>query len=356
MTIAFKSPVTSANVNAKLISRTDDQDASGNINFVNGIKVDSIQLSKASAVLDFGGTDGIKLPNGTTAQRPSAGNGVLRYNETSNKFEGYENGSWTNVISSAGTISIVSKTTNYTSTDSDEIIYVDGTSGAFAITLHTPSANQRLTIKRIDSTMANVIDITGTVDGATNKKLHTIGETYELAYSTSLASWRQVAHYAQTAWIDGGTITITAETSNPTKGTTGIDKFWWRRVGSDVFLKYQYAQTALGSAAAGTGNYIFALPITVDTTVIPAVGAAIDADMVATTDMKSIIGKTFCSNNGSRGQGLAVLRTSTSFCLTSSVENSAGQGVISSTNYGLNNANSAYQVEIGPIPVSGWIP
>lgn len=46
------------------------------------------------------GNEYIKLPSLTTAQRDalSAANGMIIYNSTLNKFQGYENGSWTNLI------------------------------------------------------------------------------------------------------------------------------------------------------------------------------------------------------------------------------------------------------------------
>lgn len=45
------------------------------------------------------GTQSITLPIGTTAGRPTPSNGMIRYNTTSSKFEGYEGGTWTNLIS-----------------------------------------------------------------------------------------------------------------------------------------------------------------------------------------------------------------------------------------------------------------
>lgn len=46
----------------------------------------------------------IELDSGTTAQRPSPSvNGQIRYNYSTNKFEAYENGAWTNMITGAGT-------------------------------------------------------------------------------------------------------------------------------------------------------------------------------------------------------------------------------------------------------------
>ncbi|MGH1376096.1 MAG: tail fiber domain-containing protein [Alphaproteobacteria bacterium] len=47
----------------------------------------------------FGGTGGLRVHSGTTAQRPgSPDNGTMRYNSTTNKFEAYENSAWTDMI------------------------------------------------------------------------------------------------------------------------------------------------------------------------------------------------------------------------------------------------------------------
>ena len=43
----------------------------------------------------FTGTSSVKLPAGTTAERPGAPtDGMIRYNSTLNTFEGYVNGNW----------------------------------------------------------------------------------------------------------------------------------------------------------------------------------------------------------------------------------------------------------------------
>lgn len=39
-------------------------------------------------------TGAIKVPTGTTAQRPTAVNGMIRYNSNSSRLEAYANGSW----------------------------------------------------------------------------------------------------------------------------------------------------------------------------------------------------------------------------------------------------------------------
>jgi len=54
---------------------------------------DTITLNAATATipnnLNFSGTGTVRLPNGTTRQRPSPAAGMIRYNTTSGLFEGY---------------------------------------------------------------------------------------------------------------------------------------------------------------------------------------------------------------------------------------------------------------------------
>lgn len=52
--------------------------------------------------VDFGNSvTAMELPGGTTAQRPSAGNGKMRYNTTESIVEMYVGGTWDNVITTA---------------------------------------------------------------------------------------------------------------------------------------------------------------------------------------------------------------------------------------------------------------
>jgi hypothetical protein len=59
---------------------------------------DTITLNAATATipnnLTFSGTGTIRLPNGTTGQRPSPAAGMIRYNTSEDTFEGYAAGEW----------------------------------------------------------------------------------------------------------------------------------------------------------------------------------------------------------------------------------------------------------------------
>ena len=52
--------------------------------------------------LHVSATDSLRLPSGTTAQRPgSPANGDIRYNSTLSTIEGYSNGAYANLASGA---------------------------------------------------------------------------------------------------------------------------------------------------------------------------------------------------------------------------------------------------------------
>lgn len=63
-----------------------------------------IGASPGSVALEIYGTginhSAILIPRDTTALRPAGTNGMLRYNSNTNKFEGFENGTWKDVIQS----------------------------------------------------------------------------------------------------------------------------------------------------------------------------------------------------------------------------------------------------------------
>ena len=57
-------------------------------------------IDPGSSLLTIAGTIGIQLPSGTSTQRPSLINGVIRYNNETGYVEVYSNSAWINVVNS----------------------------------------------------------------------------------------------------------------------------------------------------------------------------------------------------------------------------------------------------------------
>ena len=108
---------------------------------LNPIVVSQVGVKETSptVAIDAGNaTDAVKLPNGTTAQRPTAAAGMLRYNTTDGQFEGYTT-EWGPIGGGGGGTSTIQRdtfsgngsTTQFTlsASVSDEIntqVYIDG--------------------------------------------------------------------------------------------------------------------------------------------------------------------------------------------------------------------------------------
>jgi len=71
---------------------TIDQTAGVQPEVNNGV---GINTADPKFTLDVSGSDGLRVPVGTTAQRPAIPQaGVIRFNSTLGKFEGYDGTKW----------------------------------------------------------------------------------------------------------------------------------------------------------------------------------------------------------------------------------------------------------------------
>ncbi|MCS7317490.1 MAG: hypothetical protein NZZ41_04100 [Candidatus Dojkabacteria bacterium] len=79
--------------------------ANNNIGFsTNGIE--RLRINQNGDIISSS-TGELRLPAGTTAQRPtSPGNGTIRYNTTTNSLEGFINGAWSNILNYVNTPSV----------------------------------------------------------------------------------------------------------------------------------------------------------------------------------------------------------------------------------------------------------
>ncbi len=73
--------------------------AGGNSTLVSLISTDTLTNKTLTAptmtgIVTISSTDALTIPVGTTAQRPTAATGMIRFNNTDSKFEGYDGSSW----------------------------------------------------------------------------------------------------------------------------------------------------------------------------------------------------------------------------------------------------------------------
>ena len=121
-----------------------------------------IGTNSPAVSLDIGSkTDALRLPSGTTAQRPTAANGQIRYNTSLNKLEAYINGAY-------GTINTTAWVPPSLTTISGLQVWADVTGGISSTTVADGSGNSR----------------TGTLQ-STSEKGTLAGNTYLKAYGSN---------------------------------------------------------------------------------------------------------------------------------------------------------------------------
>lgn len=150
-----------------------------------------------------------------------------------------------------------------------------------------------------------------------------------------------------TPWSTDVVNTITGTTTNPTKGTTTVDRMRWRRVGGDAEIIIEYKQTAGG--AAGSGDYLFAMPsgLLIDTTKRPVYST------IGTYDPTSSLGQVmYFDALAASGIGVVVPYSTTQvrFMLTlfTNVGNIVGSGFCA-----LNGTNRTFLARF-LVPIQGW--
>ena len=141
---------------------------------------------------------------------------------------------------------------------------VSGTSADYTITISglSPSTGDVLGFYVKDNAAASKqfkLDAGGTVKIAGRTRYLVLLHANVVLLRWDGTDWHPLVLCLDTPWVDAGAITITAVTTNPTKGTTSRDKSLWRRIGKGCQIRMQYVQTAAGTT--GSGDYLFTIPI-----------------------------------------------------------------------------------------------
>ena len=115
-----------------------------------------IGTATPGTTLHVSATDALRLPSGTTGQRPgSPANGDIRYNTTTSQLEGYVNGAYANLASG----------TEIQDADGDTSVSVEPSSDADEV--HINTANNETAIFRTASTDLGVTNISNTASTIT---------------------------------------------------------------------------------------------------------------------------------------------------------------------------------------------
>lgn len=110
-----------------------------------------INTTTPTCFFDVSTTDAIKVPVGTTAQRPTAATGMIRFNSSQSTFEGYNGAAW----SSLGGVTDVDQDTyikaeDSAGTDNDELDFFT-------------AGTNRLTLSATGSAFTGNMNVTGTI-------------------------------------------------------------------------------------------------------------------------------------------------------------------------------------------------
>lgn len=171
---------------------------------------------------------------------------------------------WASVTPS---LSVLTRTSAYTLTSSDDFVAANATTAAFTLTLPTAvgASGKQYILKKTDATFNAVTIATTasqTIDGATTTTLNTQNECLRVV--SDGANWQILERLIPQVWTQYAP-TLVAASGGASKGATSLDRGFWMRQGSSILIRFEYRQT--GAGVAGTGHYNIGIPsgLTVDT-------------------------------------------------------------------------------------------
>jgi hypothetical protein len=241
---------------------------------LSGLAVGTDNADALALVTMSSTSKGLLIPRMTTAQKSAitgtVPTGLLVYDTTLLALNHYNGSAWSSISGTASNpvvLSITSANSGLVLTTATDVVICTASAGAIVVTLPNPVgiSGKIFRLIRTDTTLANPISIDTasgkTIGGVLIRRMYTANETWNLV--SDGANYQVISHQAQTNWTTTPTLTITAVTTAPTKGTATInrDENVWRRDGSDLLCTAVFAKSANGTATIGSGDYLFALPL-----------------------------------------------------------------------------------------------
>lgn len=161
------------------------------IDVVNGTTTPVISITDDPVIPGFGG---MVMPKGTTAQRATPQNGLIRYNTTTETFEGYANGVWGGIAVGVGVTSVGTGTGlqggPITSTGTISISNTGVTAGSYGSNYQVPSYTVndqgQLTAAANIAISATAIGAVTSVSGTANEITSSGGQTPVISLPSAL--------------------------------------------------------------------------------------------------------------------------------------------------------------------------
>ena len=212
-----------------------------------------IGTASPATTLHVSATDALRLPSGTTGQRPgSPANGDVRYNSTLSTIEGYAGGAWANLASG----------TELKDADEDTSVNVEPTTDADEI--HLSTGGNQTAIFRTATTQLGVTQLSNTASTITG--LVTNGDitltpngTGKVAVSSAMEVTGNLTVNGTTTTIDSTTLTIEDPLIQLAKNNSGgaantFDQGLFFNRGSDDNVSFLWDESADQFAFAVTSG------------------------------------------------------------------------------------------------------
>jgi hypothetical protein len=156
----------------------------------------------------------------------------------------------------------ITGTTALTSTAFGTLQQLSGTTGEYQVSLPPATsvgsmiAIQGLPYASLNQLVEIVPNGTDTIEGLIG--FYMLWEEFCVFLCSSTGRWERIIWKTLSQW-QTYTPVVTATTTNPTFGSTNSSYCFWKRDFGDILIQFYYYQTTAGTA--GTGNYLFNLPM-----------------------------------------------------------------------------------------------